>query len=219
MSQDDVPSLQDGLYNCFETGEYADMTITCGSRIWRVHKVVVCRVPFFAKAVTGKFKEARDSRIDLVDDDPSVVELVLRWLYNDTFHNEDYEQRDICEMLFLARSYKFGDKYLLAQVRTYAGQRLRAILYDCKWDAKDLLALVEELFASADESSKAAPKLLRMWVIGATYLNYVVCFHSSPSHIRFREVAFSRPDFLMGVMDIFQAKRSDTWKGPLLPDA
>ncbi|MGQ7526376.1 hypothetical protein ACTGXU_10340, partial [Streptococcus suis] len=54
--QDDVPSLQDGLYNCFETGEYADMTIICGSRIWRVHMAVVCRVPFFAKAVTGKFK-------------------------------------------------------------------------------------------------------------------------------------------------------------------
>lgn len=165
------------------------------------------------------YQEARDSCIDLVDDDPSVVEFVLRWLYNDDFDDEDFKQRDICKMLFLARCYKFADKYLLAQVRPWAGQQLRAILIDCKWDAKDLLALVEQLFAGADESPKAAPELLRTWVIGATYLNYTVCFHSSPSDIRFREAAFSRPDFLMGVMDIFQAKRSDTWKGPLLPDA
>ncbi|KAI6886800.1 hypothetical protein KC318_g15442 [Hortaea werneckii] len=161
MSQDNVPSLEEALHNCFETGEYADMTITCGSRIWRVHKVVVCRVPFFAKAVAGKFKEARDSCIDLVDDDPSAVEHMLRWLYNDSYDDEDFKQRDICELQFLARCYKFADKYLLAEVRTWAGHQLRAILIDCKWDAKDLLALVEELFAGADESSKAAPELLR----------------------------------------------------------
>ncbi|KAI7232117.1 hypothetical protein KC330_g6066 [Hortaea werneckii] len=214
MSQDNVPSLEEALHNCFETGEYAHMTITCGSRIWRVHKVVVCsRVPFFAKAVAGKFKEARDSCIDLMDDDPGAVDAMLRWLYCGTFH----QQLDVGEVLFLARCYKIADKYLLADFRTTAGQELRAALVACKWDVKDLLALIEELFAGADESSKAAPELLRTWVMAAPGLIYTVCFHSSPSHIRFREVAFSRPDFLMGVMDIFQAKTPrDDWEGPFL---
>ncbi|KAI7509414.1 hypothetical protein KC347_g5257 [Hortaea werneckii] len=204
MPDDNVPSIKEALQKCFETGEYADMTITCSGRTWHVHKVVVCsQVPFFAKAVTGKFKEARDSCIDLVDDDPSAVGAMLRYLYF-PFHFDEFKQLDIGELLFLARCYKLADKYLLAELRTMAGQKLRATLIECKWEVKDLLALVEELFAGADESSKAAPELLRTWAIAATYLNYILCFHSSPSHIRFREVAFSRPDFLMGVMDIFQ---------------
>ncbi|KAI7153245.1 hypothetical protein KC349_g8496 [Hortaea werneckii] len=230
MSQENVPSLEEALRNCFETGEYADMTITCGSRVWRVHKVVVCsRVPFFAKAVAGKFKvrhlckkhlillltlhqEARDSCIDLMDDDPGAVDAMLRWLYCGTFH----QQLDVGEVLFLARCYNIADKYLIADFRTTAGQELRKALIACKWDVKDLLALIEELFAGANEPSKAAPELLRTWAIAATYLNYPVCFHSSPSHIRFREVAFSRPDLLMGVMDIFRAKNPH--HGGSLPD-
>ncbi|GAB1739967.1 hypothetical protein NU219Hw_g4896t1 [Hortaea werneckii] len=218
MSQDNVLSLVEALQECFETGEYADMTITCGDKIWRVHKVVVCsQVPFFAKAVTGRFKvrhlrkkhlvpllslhqEAVDSCIDLVDDDPSAVEVMLRWLYYGTFQVDESKPLSMSTILFLARSYTIADKYLLADLRTTVGQKLRAALMHRDWDVEDLLALIEELFAGADGLSSAAPELLRTWVISAAHANYTFCYHSSPSHMRFREVTSSRPDFLSGAL-------------------
>ncbi|RMY65719.1 hypothetical protein D0863_08926 [Hortaea werneckii] len=220
MPEDNVPRLKEALQQCFETGEYADMTITCSGRTWQVHKVVVCsQVPFFAKAVTGKFKikdmtpslilhqESRDSCIDLVDDDPSAVDAMLRWLYYGTFQVEKSKPPPMSPMLFLAKTYKIADKYLLAEFRTTAGENLRAALNPSGWDdVEDLLGLIEELFAGTDESSKTTPEVLRTWVITATCDNYDFCFHSSPSHVRFNEVASSRPDFLSDVKDLYNVR-------------
>ena len=222
-----ITSNDQAVQRCFETGDYADMTIACGDRTWKVHKLVICsKVAFFAKAAHGKFKarpffvkgplllltlyqEARHSCIDLVDDDPSAVDAMLRWLYYGTSDVLDRKPPDMRRTLFLARSYTIADKYLLYDLREMAGQKLRTSLIFGFWDVEELLALVEELFAAADESSKAVPELLRTWVIAATYFNYTRCFHSSPSHLRFRDVAFSRPDFLIGVMDLLHAEA--TW--------
>ncbi|RMY86141.1 hypothetical protein D0864_07137 [Hortaea werneckii] len=175
MPEDNAPSVKEALQKCFETGEYADMTITCSGRTWQVHKVVVCsQVPFFAKAVTGKFKvrhirkksmirllilrqEARNSCIDLVGDDPSTVDVMLRWLYYGTLHFQECWPSDMCGTRFLARCYKIADKYLLADLRTSASQKLRSTLMDSNWSEEDVLALVASLSAGADEQSKAAP--------------------------------------------------------------
>ncbi|GAB1729040.1 hypothetical protein NU195Hw_g7886t1 [Hortaea werneckii] len=226
MPEANVPSIKEALQKCFETGEYADMTITCSGRTWQVHKVVVCsQVPFFAKAVTGKFKvrhirkksmipllilrqEARNSCIDLVDDDPSAVDVMLRWLYYGIFQVEKSKPHPMSTMLFLARSYKIADKYLLAELRTTAGEELRAALNPSVWiDVEGLLALIEELFARPDESPKIAPEVLRTWVIAATYDHFNFCFGSSPSYVRAREVLLSRPDFHSDVNDLYIIRR------------
>ncbi|KAI7250112.1 hypothetical protein KC343_g4893 [Hortaea werneckii] len=158
MPEDNVPSIKEALQKCFETGEYADMTITCSGRTWQVHKVVGCsQVPFFAKAVTGKFKESRDSCIDLVDDDPSAVGAMLRWLYYGTLEVEESKPLGMNTAMFLTRSHKVADKYLLADLRTTASQKLKAKLTSDGWDEEDQLALVGCLSAGADERSKAAP--------------------------------------------------------------
>lgn len=39
------------------SGKYSDLTLTCGSQIWKVHKGVMClQSDFFAKACDGDFK-------------------------------------------------------------------------------------------------------------------------------------------------------------------
>ncbi|KAI6833664.1 hypothetical protein KC332_g1780 [Hortaea werneckii] len=158
MSKDNVPSIKEALQKCFETGEYADMTIKCSGRTWRVHKVVVCsQVPFFAKAVTGEWKEARAFYIDLVCADPSAVDAMLRWLYYGTLEVTESKPSDMNTAKFLARSYKIADKYLLADLRTTVSQKLKAQLISDGWDEEDQLALVGGLSAGADEHSKAAP--------------------------------------------------------------
>ena len=47
-------SLLSGLLG---SGKYSDLTLTCGSRSWKVHKSVLClQSDFFAKACDGDFR-------------------------------------------------------------------------------------------------------------------------------------------------------------------
>lgn len=39
-----------------ESGLFADATITCGDRTWKVHKSIICRCEWFKKAFAGNFE-------------------------------------------------------------------------------------------------------------------------------------------------------------------
>lgn len=40
-----------------ESGNFADVTVTCGDKSWKVHKIILCsRSKWFEKALTGGFK-------------------------------------------------------------------------------------------------------------------------------------------------------------------
>ncbi|KAF4497647.1 hypothetical protein FAGAP_6179 [Fusarium agapanthi] len=69
-----------------ETGAYSDLTISCGKDQYRVHKAIICpRSHFFEAACNGEFKEAQTSTIDLPDDDPIAVRMMIEYLYHDTY--------------------------------------------------------------------------------------------------------------------------------------
>lgn len=53
MSRQDFQSKDLDL---LESGLFADATITCGDRIWKVHKSIICRCDWFKKAFTGDFE-------------------------------------------------------------------------------------------------------------------------------------------------------------------
>jgi hypothetical protein len=84
------------------SGAYSDLTITCGSDTYKVHKNIVCeRAEFFARAVNfggevsrlpqhvgdprnvraDTAKEAQTGIIDLPEDEPEVVKLLVQYLY------------------------------------------------------------------------------------------------------------------------------------------
>lgn len=65
-----------------EDDKYADLTITCQGETFKVHRAVVCpRCKFFEACCEGGFKEAKERVIDLPEDDPKAVKLMLDWLY------------------------------------------------------------------------------------------------------------------------------------------
>lgn len=82
-------------------GKYSDLTITCGDDSYAVHKAIVCsRSPFFAACCDGDFKvgystssqvlahclqEAKSGVVDLPDDDPLAVKMMIRYLYTGTY--------------------------------------------------------------------------------------------------------------------------------------
>ncbi|RBQ77366.1 hypothetical protein FVER14953_12944 [Fusarium verticillioides] len=76
----------EALANLLQTGDYSDLTITCGKDQYHVHKAIICpRSNFFKAACDGKFKEAQTGKIDLPDDDPAAVRMMIEYLYHDTY--------------------------------------------------------------------------------------------------------------------------------------
>lgn len=40
-----------------ESGNFADVTVTCGTKTWKLHKLILCsRSRFFGKALTGHYQ-------------------------------------------------------------------------------------------------------------------------------------------------------------------
>ncbi|KAI9037152.1 BTB/POZ domain-containing protein [Aspergillus affinis] len=84
-------TLQLSLWQQYQRGQYTDLTVTCGDRSFQVHKVVVCaQSPFFDAACGGQFKESSESRIDLSDEDPEMVERLFQFLYLGNYADGEY---------------------------------------------------------------------------------------------------------------------------------
>ncbi|KAK4958235.1 hypothetical protein LTR10_004661 [Elasticomyces elasticus] len=82
-------SLVNSVKEQYKNPKYTDLTIKCGHREWQVHKFVVCsQSPFFAKACDGSFKEAEEGVIPLDHDDPSVIEAMVEYMYNFSYHDD-----------------------------------------------------------------------------------------------------------------------------------
>ncbi|THY95587.1 hypothetical protein D6C93_05001 [Aureobasidium pullulans] len=107
-SQDPIPQLLKAMAALQESAEHSDLTITCGSDVYKVHKATVCsQSEFFRlacrkrrgseadskgdfkKAQTGTVDISRSNNVDSVDDgwdvdaeDPKSVKLMIHYLYH-----------------------------------------------------------------------------------------------------------------------------------------
>ncbi|KAF2676506.1 hypothetical protein K458DRAFT_351773 [Lentithecium fluviatile CBS 122367] len=85
------------------SGDYSDIRVTCGDQMWNVHKAIICpQSGFFARAV--KFgKEKDESTIDLPEDDPEIIRLMLDFLYTldyDAHDDSDTDDRHSVSLWF-----------------------------------------------------------------------------------------------------------------------
>ncbi|CAN9419816.1 unnamed protein product [Alternaria alternata] len=71
-----------GHVHVLKSGAYSDLTITCGNDTHKVHKVIVCeRAEFFARNLKFGGKESESSIIDLPEDEPTIIKLLIQYLY------------------------------------------------------------------------------------------------------------------------------------------
>ncbi|KAL5590858.1 hypothetical protein FOBRF1_014415 [Fusarium oxysporum] len=74
------------LGNLLKTGDYCDFVIICGQARHKVHKAIICpRSDFFKAACGSGFKEAQTGEIELPDDDPFAVSMMIQYLYHQTY--------------------------------------------------------------------------------------------------------------------------------------
>lgn len=94
------------------TGEIVE--IHCGNPPvkYKVHKATLCAASsYFRAAFDGKFKEAGEGCIKLVDESPEILDIVLKSIYAERF---DYEWRTadpFARNLLLLELYTVFDKY------------------------------------------------------------------------------------------------------------
>ncbi|KAK8176668.1 hypothetical protein BC567DRAFT_209548 [Phyllosticta citribraziliensis] len=171
-----VEGLEDFASGNFQSKDYTDLTIRCQDKEFYVHKLVVCLFSaFFAKACkpdspfkvsleinaesTGSAyiaasQEARTGIIELHEDDPADVKLLL-----DSFYSSWYASR-LCD----ARLYAIAEKYQAPCAKLHAADIFRREL-DNKHgymtvSASGFVKLAKRVFESTPDSDRVFRNLV-----------------------------------------------------------
>ncbi|KAI1497612.1 BTB/POZ protein [Biscogniauxia marginata] len=93
-----------------ESGMFADVTVTCKDKTWKLHKAIICpRSPYFLKAFDGNFNEAKTGTLILHDQNPKDVDVIITFLYTGEVPPNLHKSWGLCEWVdFLKCSDFFG---------------------------------------------------------------------------------------------------------------
>ncbi|KAK4245719.1 hypothetical protein C7999DRAFT_33934 [Corynascus novoguineensis] len=163
--------LVDRLYS---SGEYSDLVISCRREEYHVHRAIVCtQSEFFAAACRTSFKEAQEGKVDLPDDDPRLVHIMIHYLYHFDYDLDLQPKQtspSAAEMdgpLYTHASiYALGEKYLIRGLKTVALRKFRDAA-TAVVDVDDFVKATLEVYTSTVEDDRG----LRDAVVKTLYEN------------------------------------------------
>ncbi|KAB5531395.1 hypothetical protein GE09DRAFT_1146941 [Coniochaeta sp. 2T2.1] len=185
--------LTEGLGSLFIEGKYSDLTVACGPSSYRTHKAVLCtQSPFFAKACDGSFKEASTGIIELTEDDPEAVRMMMHYFYHHDYPHVTLHQADEAgkkdpkpnsNLVIHSRVYALGEKYAVEGLMAVA---LAKFVSEAKvhWESKDFLQAVEYIYSATPEHDRG----LRDAVKDVFYKNRWDLMHNEDAMRCLREV-------------------------------
>ncbi|KAK8234701.1 hypothetical protein HDK77DRAFT_494118 [Phyllosticta capitalensis] len=122
----------------FKAKWHTDLTIRCQGREFFVHKIILgAQSQYLRKACdpNSPFQEAKTGIIDLVDEDPDLVRVMLDFCYsNDLDYSLDCQlfckHDGFCyrNAMCHARLYAMGDKYQLIRLKDHTAEALKLYL-------------------------------------------------------------------------------------------
>ncbi|KAF2221711.1 hypothetical protein BDZ85DRAFT_282857 [Elsinoe ampelina] len=121
-------SVVDGVRGLCGDARYSDLTITCGSKVFNVHKAVVCtQSRYFEAAVKDCFQEGTESKITLDrgenvedisrDDHEDAIQCMIDFLYGKPQYHCRGQSEDT-SLSWLAVLYITADRYGIDKMRS-----------------------------------------------------------------------------------------------------
>ena len=136
---------------------FSDFTISCDGHDFAVHKnIIYQKSEFFALCIDSKFKEAKESAINLQEVDPLVVACVVLWIYTGMYNLkiatevcptlskplDEIKDQDVFENLTLnVLVYELAERLLLPDLQLFISGQLMKHLDDNKLFSPTLMKL------------------------------------------------------------------------------
>ncbi|KAH0344050.1 hypothetical protein KCU83_g8539, partial [Aureobasidium melanogenum] len=175
-SQEPIKMLLKATADLQESGDYSDLTITCGTDVYKVHKAIICD---FKEGKTGVVDIPRsiasntsDFEWDADAEDPRCVKLMVHYLYHldylevetvkikaepaATTPSKDYTLDDGI-LIDHARMYAMGDKYGISGRKALVKSKFEDIL---KYTCAGLIKSMRIACISTVESDKGLRQLI-----------------------------------------------------------
>ncbi|GIZ45757.1 hypothetical protein CKM354_000891000 [Cercospora kikuchii] len=153
MVERDVSAVADAVKDLFEDSRYADLTISCGERKWRVHKAVVCmRCEYLARNYEDL--KPKGNTIELVNEYPNTVAAMLRFLYTNDFDDEihlDDELEGFQQLAMNIGVYVVADKYQLDDLADLAKDKFSVRRSKAECNAPDFREAIRLTQAYGDD--------------------------------------------------------------------
>ncbi|KAK5134178.1 hypothetical protein LTR08_006838 [Meristemomyces frigidus] len=183
--------LAQGLKNIFMDEKYSDLSISCGERAWKVHKLVLCtQSSFFSTACEGEFKEAKEHKIDLSDDGVHFVSTMLHSLYHFDYDDAHHVKHGVDPVVLNVRMVMAGDKYFSTTLRDLAMQKLKMRI-TADWDKASFGAAITMAYSNTTASAGK----LRALLVEVAQNNADVLFGDGV-HLDFQKAPREQPDFM-----------------------
>ncbi|KAG7002068.1 hypothetical protein G7Y79_00029g063640 [Physcia stellaris] len=166
---EDQPYFKGNKYKLLISEDQADLTLTCGDRVWNVHQAILCPQSGFFRAackegfkvnqrnlmirMLEKFQESQTKMISLVEDEPidiwAMLLCVYVGFYSGLYHRTIDQDSNIHVSLGLS-SYEDPHRILFGAVKLYTlGDK-----YDIPVMRKGACAFLERYLESAMENTK-----------------------------------------------------------------
>ncbi|KAF2431361.1 hypothetical protein EJ08DRAFT_184804 [Tothia fuscella] len=138
---------ESALHSIFDSGAYADATIRCGTREFKIHKAIVCtQSEFFVNAFKQQaFKEGETVIITMNEDDPDIIAAALEFLYTSKY---SLPADDRSTMLFHLAIYEIADMVQNWELRALAENKFTTVAR-AYWNKGDFPLAVQKVYAVA----------------------------------------------------------------------
>ncbi|KAK4963380.1 hypothetical protein LTR10_001008 [Elasticomyces elasticus] len=175
------------------SGKHTDLKIKLGDHIWNVHKNIVCaRSDFFVKACEGKFKEADDGVVEIHDDDPTVIDKMIHYIYKTEYDDADTE---VAPVLLNVRVVAAAEKYFVKFLAPFAVSKLKYHV-EGAWETDAFVDAIGEAYTTTHDSDRELRDTLLKVVVGRANMLFNKEFEK---YAHFQDMAAKTPSFSMEV--------------------
>ncbi|KAK5165455.1 uncharacterized protein LTR77_008984 [Saxophila tyrrhenica] len=112
----------------FNQPRLSDFKVRCGEWERHLHKLVVClQSKYFERALESGFKEAHEQVVELHEEDPNLVHLMLKWLYTRKYNIVDMAACQLPSLRIYAQSFAPAEKYFITGLKDFAVTKTRQL--------------------------------------------------------------------------------------------